>query len=132
MLRSANVSDESTGLRRTDHGRRISRGSDNNDEGTAQFLGRTSKDRPTGYQIRPFELRILRYFFLASRIKDFFENFASLVPRRSSSSPLTLFIVYYFMSELPPPPPEAYEEEDAGPQSRTFRLLEKTVTAGGA
>ena len=33
MLRSSNISGESTGLRRTDHGRRISRGSDNNDEG---------------------------------------------------------------------------------------------------
>jgi hypothetical protein len=33
MLRSSNISEEGTGLRRTDHGRRISRGSDNNDEG---------------------------------------------------------------------------------------------------
>ena len=33
MLRNSNLSDESTGLRRTGQGRRISRESDSNDEG---------------------------------------------------------------------------------------------------
>lgn len=34
--------------------------------------------------------------------------------------------------ELPPPPPEAFDEdeEDVGPQSRTFRRLEKSIQSG--
>ncbi|XP_028407501.1 PDZ and LIM domain protein 5-like [Dendronephthya gigantea] len=65
MLRNSNLSEESTGLRRTGQGRKISMGSDFNDD------------------------------------------------------------------DMPPPPPEAFEEEEeAGPQSRTFRMLEKSINSG--
>jgi hypothetical protein len=40
-------------------------------------------------------------------------------------------IADYFVSDLPPPPPEAYEEEHIGHQSKTFRLLEKSINSGG-
>ena len=38
MLRNSNLSEESTGLRRTGQGRKISMGSDFNDEGKSNML----------------------------------------------------------------------------------------------
>ena len=42
---------------------------------------------------------------------------------------------YFFFPDLPPPPPEAFndpdDDEDKHVQSRTFKMLQDAVEAGG-